>query len=205
MRRAKVQLRHNRGDAATRRRETMHWLIKRYKLVILGAATVGKSSLVSHYTQGSYLHVKENTLVAAFSSIYLDKSLKLDTWEVAGEERWHSLAHMYYKGAQAALVVYDVQDQDSFVCAKEWIKKLAPDLVIAIAANKVDLWDDLCVPSDEVKYYAQRKGYIFMETSAKTGQNVYEIFAAVAEKLQARKSPEPLNVRSGECCGCGIL
>ncbi|XP_070064866.1 ras-related protein Rab-5A isoform X2 [Drosophila virilis] len=201
----KVQWRRNRGDTAARRRETMPWLIKRYKLVILGAATVGKSSLVSHFTHGSYLSVKENTLVAAFSSIYLNKCLKFDTWEVAGEERWHRLAHLYYRGAQAALVVYDVQDRASYVCAKDWIDELAPDLVIAIAANKVDLWDDLCVNSDEMKSLAQNNDYIFMETSARTGQNVHEIFAAIAEKLQARKNPDTLKVSSDEFCGCRIL
>lgn len=59
----------------------------RYKLVILGAATVGKSSLVAHYTMGKDLSYRETTLVASFTSIYLEKSVKFDTWEVAGQER----------------------------------------------------------------------------------------------------------------------
>ncbi|KAM8717498.1 hypothetical protein ACLKA7_004227 [Drosophila subpalustris] len=187
----------------------MPWEMIRYKLVILGAATVGKSSLVAHYTMGKELSYKETTLVASFSSIYLDKSVKLDTWEVAGQERWHELAHMYYKGAQAALIVYDVQNPESLHIAKEWIEelrqKLPKDLVIALAGNKVDLWDYSCINSEEVQDYALQNGFIFMETSAKTGQNISALFAAIGEELKTKQSQNSnFNSKPDVSSGCII-
>ncbi|XP_034473781.1 ras-related protein Rab-5A-like isoform X2 [Drosophila innubila] len=100
------------------------WEIERYKLVILGDATVGKSSIVASYTMGKDLSYVESTLVASFTSIYLDKSVRFDTWEVAGQERWRDLAPIYYRGAQAALIVYDVQNPESLNIAKGWIEEL---------------------------------------------------------------------------------
>lgn len=87
MPKAKVQLRFNKGALAATHRETMALLLKRYKLVILGATSVGKSSLVSYYINGKASNVEEKTLVASFSSLSLDKAVKFDAWEVAGEER----------------------------------------------------------------------------------------------------------------------
>lgn len=83
----KVQLCLKKGVPQAKHREAVAWLIKRYKLVILGTAEVGKSSLVSYFINGKTVKVPERTIVASFSSLYLDKVLKFDTWEVAGEER----------------------------------------------------------------------------------------------------------------------
>lgn len=72
-----------------------------------------------------------------------DMTVKFEIWDTAGQERYHSLAPMYYRGAQAAIVVYDVTSHDSFVRAKQWIRELQrqanPGIIIALAGNKVDL------------------------------------------------------------------
>merc|ERR1711997_163079 len=101
--------------------------------------------------------------------------------DTAGQERYHSLAPMYYRGAQAAIVVYDITNADTFARAKTWVRELQrqarPDIVIALAGNKSDLGTRRTVA------YAEENGLLFMETSAKNANNVNEIFLAIARKL----------------------
>ena len=94
---------------------------------------------------------------------------------------------MYYRGAQAAIVVYDITNADTFSRAKVWVKELqrqaAPNIVIALAGNKADLAAKRQVEVADAEAYAEGNGLIFMETSAKTAMNVNDIFMAIAKKL----------------------
>jgi Ras-related protein Rab-5C len=99
---------------------------------------------------------------------------------------------MYYRGAQAALVVYDITNSDSLRRAKMWVKELrqvnANEMVIGLAGNKADLatGNKRQVDSREVAEYAEENGLFFMETSAKRGDNVTEIFMNVARQVAAK-------------------
>jgi small GTP-binding protein len=94
---------------------------------------------------------------------------------------------MYYRGAAAALVVYDITSHDSFLGAKTWIEELqrqgSADIVIGLAGNKCDLESRREVPRAEAEQYAADNGCIFFETSAKSGEGVQAMFTAVAIKL----------------------
>ena len=72
--------------------------------------------------------------------------IKYEIWDTAGQERYHSLAPMYYRGAQAAVIVYDITNANSFEKAKQWIQELKrqgnPDIVIALVGNKLDLQEE---------------------------------------------------------------
>ena len=107
--------------------------------------------------------------------------------DTAGQERYHSLAPMYYRGAQAAIVVYDITNTDTFERAKTWVKELqrqaSPNIVIALAGNKADLTTNRVVEYEEASTYAEDNGLLFMETSVKTKLNVNNIFLAIAQKL----------------------
>lgn len=115
--------------------------------------------------------------------------MKFEIWDTAGQERYHSLAPMYYRGANAAVIVYDITSLDSFERAKKWVteldKQAAPDIVIALVGNKTDLQTQRQVTKDDVISYAQQRhpNLILMETSAKSGDNVVEVFDAIAQKL----------------------
>jgi len=175
--------------------------IFQFKLVLLGESAVGKSSLVLRFVKGQFLDYQESTIGAAFLTqtvLLNDTTVKFEIWDTAGQERYHSLAPMYYRGAQAAIVVYDITSYDSFDRAKKWVKELQrqgnPNIVIALAGNKVDLAPKRKVEIEEAQSYADENGILFMETSAKTAANVNELFVAIAKKLP--KTPAPINSRN---------
>jgi len=107
---------------------------------------VGKSSVVLRFVANEFQANKEPTIGAAFLTQKCrlqDRVLRYEIWDTAGQERFHSLAPMYYRNAQAAVVVYDVTQASSLEKAQTWIKELQrqanPNIVIALAGNKVDL------------------------------------------------------------------
>ena len=117
----------------------------------------------------------------------------MQIWDTAGQERYRSLAPMYYRGAQAAIVVFNVTSQSSFEGAKTWVKELQrkapPELVIAIVGNKCDL-PDRKVSREEAKEFAATvknpvtgEEAFYMETSAKTNVAVAEVFEEVAKRV----------------------
>lgn len=116
------------------------------KLVLLGEAAVGKSSVVLRFVSNEFQANKEPTIGAAFLTQKCrleDRVLRYEIWDTAGQERFHSLAPMYYRNAQAAVVVYDITKASSLDKAKSWVKELQrqanPNIVIALAGNKLDL------------------------------------------------------------------
>merc|ERR1712184_126314 len=170
--------------------------LAQFKLVLLGESAVGKSSLVLRFVKGQFHEFQESTIGAAFltQTVCLDDTtVKFEIWDTAGQERYHSLAPMYYRGAQAAIVVYDITNADTFARAKSWVGELhrqaRPDIVIALAGNKSDLGSRRTVEYEEANAYAEEKGLLFLETSAKNANNVNEIFLAIARKLPREDAP----------------
>jgi len=171
--------------------------IFQYKLVLLGESSVGKSSLVLRFVKGQFLDFQESTIGAAFltQTVCLnDTTVKFEIWDTAGQERYHSLAPMYYRGAQAAIVVFDITNSESFDKAKAWVSELqrqgSPNIVIALAGNKCDLANKRSVAEATAKSYAEENGCLFMETSAKANTNVTELFVAIAKKLPKTQAPK---------------
>jgi len=151
-----------------------------FKLVLLGESSVGKSSLVLRFVKGQFHEFQESTIGAAFLTQTVqidDTTVKFEIWDTAGQERYHSLAPMYYRGAQAAIVVYDISNKETFQKAQTWIKELqrqaSPNIVIALAGNKLDLAAKRTVTFEEAKAYADECGLLFMETSAKTAATLW--------------------------------
>ncbi|GMF02531.1 unnamed protein product [Ambrosiozyma monospora] len=116
------------------------------KLVLLGEAAVGKSSLVLRFVSNDFQENKEPTIGAAFLTQRCtigSKTIKFEIWDTAGQERFANLAPLYYRNAQAALVVYDITKPASFIKARRWVNELRENanknIIIALVANKYDL------------------------------------------------------------------
>lgn len=168
------------------------------KLVLLGEAAVGKSSLVLRFVSNDFQENKEPTIGAAFLTQKCtigDRTIKYEIWDTAGQERFQSLAPMYYRNAQAALVVYDITKPASFIKARHWVKELheqaSKDITIALVGNKYDLAENdneneeslRKVSIEEGKNLAEEEGLLFFETSAKSSYNVNDVFVGIGSKI----------------------
>ncbi|KFP91599.1 Ras-related protein Rab-17, partial [Apaloderma vittatum] len=178
-----------------------------YKVVLLGSTSVGKSSLAYRYVRNDF---KESlpTVGCSFFTQTLNlegATIKLEIWDTAGQEKYHSVCHLYYRGAHAALLIYDITNKETLNRAKLWLrdleKEFLPDeIVIAFVGNKTDLAAEREVATEEGEEFARTNGLLFMETSAKSNHQVNDIFMAIAQQLlqqeQEKASASSLHERS---------
>lgn len=175
------------------------------KLVLLGEAAVGKLLLVLRFVSNDFQENKEPTIGAAFLTQKCtigERTIKYEIWDTAGQERFALLAPMYYRNAQAALVVYDVTKSASFIKARHWVRELreqaAKDITIALVGNKHDLvagendLEELLrkVAEAEGQQLAEDEGLLFFETLAKTLHNVNEVFVAIGGRIPEARPQE---------------
>ncbi|KAK3139061.1 hypothetical protein QOZ80_5AG0377220 [Eleusine coracana subsp. coracana] len=165
-----------------------------FKLVLLGDGRVGKTSLVLRYVNNVFSDKQEATVQAS----YLTKRLvvegvpiTLSIWDTAGQEKFHALGPIYYRDADAALLVYDITDSDTFNRVTKWIKELqqmaSKDIVIAIAANKSDLVRLRSIDTQDAISYAESIGANYFVTSAKAGTGIDGVFNDISKRLLEKR------------------
>ncbi|KAL8212190.1 UNVERIFIED_CONTAM: Ras- protein Rab-24 [Gekko kuhli] len=162
------------------------------KVVMLGKEYVGKTSLVERYVHNRFLvGPYQNTIGAAFVAKIIPvggRTVTLGIWDTAGSERYEAMSRIYYRGAKAAIVCYDLTDSSSFQRAKFWVNELQnfeENCRIYLCGTKSDLLDDdrrkRGIDFHDAQDYADEIKAELFETSSKTGQNVDELFKKVAE------------------------
>ncbi|KAF5333233.1 hypothetical protein D9611_002286 [Ephemerocybe angulata] len=126
------------------------------KIVVMGNSGVGKTSLLQRYTQNKFDPKNTTSTSGAFfvtkKVLVNNVKVRLQLWDTAGQERFRSMAPMYYRGANAALLLYDITNASSFEDVRGWLEELkkncSPDLLIYIVGSKADLTQHRQVTSD---------------------------------------------------------
>ncbi|TFK61715.1 ras-domain-containing protein [Pluteus cervinus] len=184
------------------------------KFIITGDASVGKSSLLVRLTDQRFLANPDPTIGVEFGSKLInipeeEKVVKLQCWDTAGTESFRAIGRSYYRGAVGCLLVYDVTNRKSFVNIKSWLADVRenadPHVTCILVGNKVDLCSDSDgtsntatspivagfrrareVTSEEAERFAKEEGLLFVEASAKSGQNVEKAFEDSARDILSK-------------------
>ena len=161
-----------------------------FKLILIGNSGVGKSCILQRYIRHSFEESYKCTIGVDFlmkSVIINGITVKLQLWDTAGQEKYKSMVSSYYRGANVALIVFDLTSRPSFDALPLWIEnfyKNGPEQKnIILIGNKKDLVDDRQVTQEEAEMFAETNNMIYFETSAKDGDNIDYVFNYAAEKL----------------------
>jgi len=111
-------------------------------------------------------------------------------WDTAGQEKYHALSSMYYRGAAAAILVFDLSQAYTFETMQSWVEELKdkgpPDIVLVVCGNKADLerlFGERQVSRERAEEFANRMGAAYVETSARDNSNVQQVFEYIAQKI----------------------
>ncbi|KAI9359027.1 ras family-domain-containing protein [Pilaira anomala] len=119
-----------------------------------------------------------------------DQQIKLQIWDTAGQESFRSITRSYYRGAAGALLVYDITRRDTFEKLSGWLEDVRqhanPHTVITLIGNKNDLEKNRQVSREEAAQFAKENGLFFLETSAKSADNIEKAFVQTAEEIQKK-------------------
>ncbi|XP_018971139.1 ras-related protein Rab-6A-like isoform X2 [Cyprinus carpio] len=169
--------------------------LRKFKLVFLGEQSVGKTSLITRFMYDSFDNTYQATIGIDFLSktMYLeDRTVRLQLWDTAGQERFRSLIPSYIRDSTIAVVVYDITNLNSFQQTSKWIDDVrterGSDVIIMLVGNKTDLADKRQVSVEAAEKKARELGVMYIETSAKAGYNVKQLFRRVAAALPGMDS-----------------
>ncbi len=160
-----------------------------FKICILGEGSVGKTSLVKQFSQSVFESEYKSTIGVSIikNDYFIDGDhVNFQLWDIAGQERWLNMRRVYYAGSQGAIVVYDVTNPASFHAIDKWVeefKSYNPKSKYIIIGNKVDLGDQRQISTEKGQEKASLHDCIFIETSAKTSENVVPAFKQIARLL----------------------
>jgi len=169
-----------------------------FKVLIIGDASVGKSSMLLRFTDDSFDDHIQSTIGVDFKVKHLDmsgKRVKLTIWDTAGQERFRTLTSSYYRGAHGVVLVYDVTRTDSFENLEQWLKEVklyspnsGESVVKLLVGNKIDMERE--IDRERAEAWARSNGMLFLEASAKTRLGIKQVFMEVVQKIL--ENPEAL-------------
>mmetsp|Transcript_17151 Transcript_17151/g.27382 ORF Transcript_17151/g.27382 Transcript_17151/m.27382 type:complete len:217 (-) Transcript_17151:416-1066(-) len=207
------------------------------KIIIIGESGVGKTALLHQYVTGNFIIEHKSTIGADFHTSELnidEKTITLQIWDTAGQERFQSLGNAFYRGADACILVYAINDDNSFKAIEEWKSKFINQAGIddpksypfLLLGNKADLDNGRAVSQQQGESYARSNSMAFYETSAKNGQNIEDAIKKIAsiasdqptvpffheevvQKAMANYGNDnqeaPVDTASGGGCACTLI
>jgi Ras-related protein Rab-11B len=169
----------------------------KFRIVALGEANVGKTSLIRRYTENSFDPEYKQTIGTTFASKDVDlayegghsRKVRLVCWDMGGQSTYRELRRQFMKGASGAIIVFDVSRPETFMAMNTWFssfREVCPDAAVIICANKIDLKDGRMVPVEPglmLRDWFQAEYY---ETSALTGETVERVFTRLAELIMEK-------------------
>ena len=183
-----------------------------YKIILIGDSFVGKTNFLTQYVNGKFTEEYNSTVGIEFKDkiIYINnkRKIRLQIWDSSGQERFKSMSIQVIKNSDAVILVYAINDINSFNSLDMWLSKLndATDLSkkpIIIVGNKSDV-NDRKITYEEGKKYAESKGYNFYETSAKSGDHIEEAFNDIFEQLYKTFEEEITGEKQYNAAGMAI-
>ncbi|KRW98587.1 P-loop containing nucleoside triphosphate hydrolase [Pseudocohnilembus persalinus] len=161
-----------------------------FKFIIIGDSNVGKSCILSQFTEGRFKNEHDPTIGVEFGSKNLkinEKDIKIQIWDTAGQESFRSITRSYYRGSIGAMLVYDISNRQSFEHLQDWLNDITQhaneSIEIMVVGNKNDISDRRDVSLEEGEAFAKKYGFMFTEGSAKTGNNIEYSYSELAKKI----------------------
>ena len=160
--------------------------IESLKTVLIGESGVGKTSIIQKFVTNKFVPHRQTSLSAQFNSKIVNfkdiyEKLKFDIWDTIGQEKYRSLAKIFYKDAKVIIFVYDVTNPSSLEALKKyWYNETKnncqEDAIFAVVGNKIDLFDQIKVDKNEGEKFALQIGAVFQQTSAQSSAGIDKLF-----------------------------
>ena len=162
-----------------------------YKILLLGDSEVGKSCFLMRYSDNVFVENYITTIGLDYKLKYVQldsgETIKVQLWDTAGQDRYRTIAKNYYKGSHGILLLYDVTKLSSFENIREWIKDIKEEVyekaIIFLIGNKIDKTTERKITTEQGTKLAEEYNLPFFEASAKSGENVDEIFKFLYKKI----------------------
>ncbi len=158
--------------------------IPKYKIIFIGDQFTGKSSILARFAENKF----EPDYQATIGLNFLSKNVKINNQDIhlllydcSGQEKFRNLIPMYARDANIIIFVYDITKKESFTHIPEWKSYLTnqnklDEVIFCLVGNKIDLEEQRQVTKEEGEKYAKDNNIIFQEVSAKTGDNISDLF-----------------------------
>mmetsp|Transcript_8252 Transcript_8252/g.16304 ORF Transcript_8252/g.16304 Transcript_8252/m.16304 type:complete len:210 (-) Transcript_8252:183-812(-) len=164
--------------------------LRLFKLLLIGDSGVGKSSLLLRFSDNTYTDSFISTIGVDFKVKTIDvggRTVKLQIWDSAGQERFRTITSSYYRGAHGIIIVYDVTSNESYANVRKWLQEVdrygSDSVVKLIVGNKCDLEAERVIAESDARDFAEQLGVLYVETSAKKALRVSDAFSMLASKL----------------------
>ena len=167
-------------------------MVDTFKVVLIGDMAVGKTCIIAQFTTGEFDPDSVTSSTVNFRSKtieFLDgKSIKFNIWDTMGQEKYRAMAQIFYKDARIVILVYDISNQKSFEAMKDYwypqVKEKGPkEIILAVAANKSDLYELRQVDDEEGEKFAKSIGAIFASTSARNDTGITSLFENIGRMV----------------------